>query len=59
MSSKLKEYEKNNFQEMKQKADELFTLMTNSDMPIEYVPPEPESVVKFYEELYRKYGEQQ
>lgn len=53
----MKEIEKNNYQEMKQKADELFTMMMNSDPPIEYVPPEPESVIKFYEELYRKYGE--
>lgn len=57
MSSKLKEYEKNNFQEMKQKVDELFTVMMNGELPVEYVPPEPESVIKFYEELYRKYGE--
>ena len=48
-----------NYQEFKQKTDELFTLMMNSESPVEYVPPEPESVVKFYEELYRKYGEQQ
>lgn len=53
----MKEIEKNNYQEMKQKADELFTMMMNSDPPIEYVPPEPESVIKFYEELYKKYGE--
>lgn len=24
----------------------------------QYVPPEPEAVVKFYEELYAKYGEE-
>lgn len=51
------EKQKQDYQEFKQKADKLFTLMMNSEPSVEYVPPEPESVIKFYEELYRKYGE--
>ena len=35
-------------------ADKLFDEFISQE---QYVPPEPEAVVKFYEELYSKYGE--
>ena len=37
-----------------EKADKLFEDFISQE---QYVPPEPEAVVKFYEELYSKYGE--
>ena len=46
-----KKYSDSDFSE---KADRLFEDFFSQE---QYVPPEPEAVVKFYEELYAKYGE--
>lgn len=39
------------------KFDKLFDEMSDAFLQEQYVPPEPESVVKFYEELYKKFGD--
>lgn len=39
------------------KLDKLFEEMSDDFLQEQFVPPEPESVIKFYKELYEKYGE--
>ena len=39
------------------KFDKLFDEMSDAFLHEQYVPPEPESVLRFYEELYEKFGD--
>lgn len=56
MSESLKSLHKKLYadSDFSEKADKLFEDFISQE---QYVPPEPEAVVKFYEELYAKYGE--